>query len=116
MAARKYDYAYDEADEGTALRTCLHDQPRLVRTSATSISGIELGTATRAGVVPISRTMAPAPPTIPRAGTVPAFVVGERISAFALHAPPRNLPIRGLIAATVMFLAFTVIAAIAYYR
>jgi hypothetical protein len=116
MAARKYDYAYDETDESAALETCLHDQVQRARPASISISGFDVGTATRSGVVPIRRSAAPTSPAIPRAATVPEFVVGERISAFALHAPARQPPIAALIVATSLFLVMTVIAAIAYYR
>ena len=113
MAARKYDYAYDES---TALETCLHDQVQRARPASITFSGFDLGTKMRSGVVPIRRSGAPTSPAIPRAAAVPEFVVGERISAFALHAPARQLPIAGLIVATLMFLVMTVLVSVAYYR
>jgi hypothetical protein len=117
MAARKLDYAYDESDEIAALETCLHDQQRTSRSPTSSgFYRRDVDAVTRSGVVPVSRTSAPSPPSIPRAGTVPAFVIGERISAFELHAPPRTLPIASLLVATFMFLVMTVVASIAYYR
>jgi hypothetical protein len=132
MGARRYDYAYEEEDEGVALETCLHDQQsysrsessglyRLDRLELDQLDRLELdrldaNPPTRSGVVPISRTSAPSPLSIPRAGTVPQFIVGDRISAFALHAPPRELPIAKLIVGTVMFLAMIVCMAAAYYR
>lgn len=116
MAARKYDYAYDEADESTALETCLHDQVQRARPASIALSGFDVGTKTRSGVVPIRRSGAPSSPTIPRAAALPEYVVGERISAFAFHAPARQPPIAALIVATLMFLVMTVLAAIAYYR
>lgn len=116
MAAREYDYTYDEGDESTALETCLHDQVQRARPASISISRFDVGTSTRSGVVPIRRSGAPTPPSIPRAALVPEFVVGERISAFALHAPARQFPIAALVVATLMFLVMTVLMAVAYYR
>ena len=115
MAARKYDYTDDE-DYGTALGTCLHDQVQRARPASVSISRFDVGTRMRSGVVPIRRSGAPTAPIIPRAALVPEFVVGERISAFALHAPARQFPIAALVVATLMFLVMTVLVAVAYYR
>jgi hypothetical protein len=118
MGARRYDYAFDDDEEATALETCLHDQQRYSRPSrASGLYRLDVGTATTSGVVPINRTSAPSPPTIPRAGTVPIFVAGERISAFMLHEPSKQkLPVAKLLLATVMFLAMTVFVSVAYYR
>ena len=116
MAARKYDYTYDEAYDSVALETCLHDQVQRARPASISISRFDVGTSTRSGVVPIRRSGAPTSPIIPRAALVPDFVVGERISAFALHAPARQFPIAALMVATLMFLVMTVLMAVAYYR
>jgi hypothetical protein len=129
MGARQFDYAYEEADEGAALETCLHDQQsysrssssgfyRLDRLAELELEPFEGGTPTRSGVVPISRTSAPAPPspTIPRAGTMPRFVVGERSSAFELHAPASEMPAAKVMLGTALFLAMTVLMAIAYYH
>lgn len=128
MGARKYelDFGFDE-DVDPTLENCFHDQQRTSRTSSTRLAAVERssspdllalerGSATRSGVVPINRTSAPSPPAIPRAGTVPEFVVGERTSAFELHEPPRSLPVTQLVLATSMFLAMTVLGAIAYYH
>jgi hypothetical protein len=109
MAARKHDYDYDldleldfgRIDHDPTLDACFHDRP---------------GTAMRSGVVPVSRTTAPAPFTIPRASSVSEFVVGKRESGFVFHEAPRPFPIGKLFAATVVFIAKTVLAAIAYYR
>ena len=106
MGARRYDFAFDDDDdETTALETCLHDQQRYSRSSRAS------------GVVPIRRTSPPTTPTIPRGGTVPMIVAGERISAFMLHEPStQKLPVAKLLLATIMFLAMTVFVSVAYYR
>jgi hypothetical protein len=129
MGARRYDYAYEEEDEGAALETCLHDQQSYSRSESSGLyrldrleldrlelDGLDASPPMRSGVVPISRTSAPSPLSIPRAGTVPQFIVGERISAFALHAPPRELPIAKLVVGTVMFLVMIVCMAVTYYR
>lgn len=116
MGARQYDYAYEEEDEGAALETCLHDQQGYSRSSSSGLYRLDAASTMHSGVVPINRTSAPSPPSIPRAGTLPQFVVGERVSAFVLHAPSRELPIAKLIAGTVMFLAMIVCMSIAYYR
>ena len=109
MAARKYAEDID-------LEACLHDQQRHSPSSPSGLYRLESGTVTRSGVVPINRSSAPSPPSIPRAASMPDIVVGERMSAFELHAPPRQLMTTGLIAGIMMFLAMTVLAAIAYYR
>jgi hypothetical protein len=124
MGARRYDYAYEEEDEGVALETCLHDQQSYSRSESSGLyrldrlelDRLDADPPMRSGVVPISRTSAPSPLSIPRAGTVPQFIVGERISAFALHAPPRELPIAKLVVGTVMFLVMIVCMAVTYYR
>jgi hypothetical protein len=117
MAARKYDYLFEEEDETRALDTCLHDQKRHARSSRTSgLYQLDLATPTRSGIAPVHRSSAPRQPAIPRAGGVPEFVVGDRMSAFAFHAAPRPLPIAAIIVGTMMLLAVTVLLAIAYYR
>lgn len=99
MGARKYDFDFGDLGEESALDDCLHDQQH-----------------SRSGVVPVRRTAPPTLVVVPRSATVPRFVVGQRDSAFTLHAAPRNLPIAWIFAGAVMFLAMTILSSIAYYR